>query len=169
MGPRVAAHAYSASLFYAITYVLTGLGVFGVILLLARKVNEVDSLADLRGPSRRSPWFALLTLLMALSLAGLPPTVGFQAKLSVLSAVIDAGMPRLPVTAVGCSLVGAFYYLRVVKMMYFDPHGDPARPVATMGLRALLSFNGLMALVLGLFPVGLMKLCDQVIRTTLAS
>lgn len=163
------AQAYSASMFYAITYVLTALGAFGIILLLARKGYEAEEIADLRGLSKKSPWFALLTLFMMMSLAGLPPTVGFYAKLSVLSAVIDAGMPWLAIVAVLFSLVGAFYYLRVVKAMYFDAPADDVPVQATFGLRSLLSVNGLLVLVLGLFPAGLMGLCYQAIRLTLAS
>lgn len=148
---------------------LTALGAFGVILLLARKGYEAEEIADLRGLSKKSPWFALLTLFMMMSLAGLPPTVGFYAKLSVLSAVIDAGMPWLAIVAVLFSLVGAFYYLRVVKAMYFDAPADDVPVQATLGLRSLLSVNGLLVLVLGLFPAGLMGLCYQAIRLTLAS
>ncbi|UCF22842.1 MAG: NADH-quinone oxidoreductase subunit NuoN [Ralstonia sp.] len=167
--PDLTAQAYSASMFYAITYVLTALGAFGVILLLARKGYEAEEIADLKGLSKKSPWFALLMLFMMMSLAGLPPTVGFYAKLSVLGAVVDAGMSWLAIVAVLFSLVGAFYYLRVIKVMYFDAPTDEGPVEATFGLRSLLSVNGLLVLVLGIFPASLMGLCYQAIRLTLAS
>ncbi|MDF6965570.1 hypothetical protein NLR10_25330, partial [Escherichia coli] len=132
------------SMFYAITYVLTALGAFGIILLLSRKGYEAEDIADLKGLSRKSPWFALLMLFIMMSLAGLPPTVGFYAMLSVLGAVVDAGMSWLAVVAVLFSLVGAFYYLRVIKVMYFDVPADEAPVEATFGLRSLLSVNGLL-------------------------
>ncbi|CAJ0806609.1 NADH-quinone oxidoreductase subunit NuoN [Ralstonia flaminis] len=167
--PDLTAQAYSASMFYAVTYVLTTLGAFGIILLLSRKGYEAEDIADLKGLSKKSPWFALLTLFMMMSLAGLPPTVGFYAKLSVLGAVVDAGMPWLAIVAVLFSLVGAFYYLRVIKVMYFDAPADEGPVEATFGLRSVLSVNGLLVLLLGIFPAGLMALCYQAIRLTLAS
>ncbi|WP_426397940.1 NADH-quinone oxidoreductase subunit NuoN [Ralstonia sp. R-29] len=167
--PDLTAQAYSASMFYAVTYVLTTLGAFGVILLLSRKGYEAEEIADLKGLSKKSPWFALLTLFMMMSLAGLPPTVGFYAKLSVLGAVVDAGMSWLAIVAVMFSLVGAFYYLRVVKVMYFDTPADEGPVEATFGLRSLLSLNGVLVLLLGIFPAGLMAMCYQAIRLTLAS
>ena len=167
--PDLTAQAYSASMFYAITYVLTALGAFGIILLLARKGYEAEEIADLKGLSKKSPWFALLMLFIMMSLAGLPPTVGFYAKLSVLGAVVDAGMPWLAVVAVLFSLVGAFYYLRVIKVMYFDVPADEGPVEASFGLRSLLSVNGLLVLLLGIFPAGLMAVCYQAIRLTLAS
>lgn len=167
--PDLTAQAYSASMFYAVTYVLTTLGAFGIILLLSRKGYEAEEIADLKGLSKKSPWFALLTLFMMMSLAGLPPTVGFYAKLSVLGAVVDAGMPWLAIVAVMFSLVGAFYYLRVIKVMYFDAPADEGPVEATFGLRSVLSVNGVLVLLLGIFPASLMALCYQAIRLTLAS
>lgn len=167
--PDLTAQAYSASMFYAVTYVLTTLGAFGIILLLSRKGYEAEDIADLKGLSKKSPWFALLTLFMMMSLAGLPPTVGFYAKLSVLGAVVDAGMSWLAIVAVLFSLVGAFYYLRVIKVMYFDAPTDEGPVEATFGLRSVLSVNGLLVLLLGIFPASLMALCYQAIRLTLAS
>jgi len=167
--PDLTAQAYSASMFYAVTYVLTTLGAFGIILLLSRKGYEAEEIADLKGLSKKSPWFALLTLFMMMSLAGLPPTVGFYAKLSVLGAVVDAGMPWLAIVAVLFSLVGAFYYLRVIKVMYFDAPADEGPVEATFGLRSVLSVNGVLVLLLGIFPASLMALCYQAIRLTLAS
>ena len=164
-----AVNAYSSSMFYSITYMLTTLGTFGLILVRTRKGFEAETLDDLKGMSRRHPWFALLMLVMMFSLAGIPPTVGFYAKLSVLQAVVSAGMTWLAVVAVVFSLIGAFYYLRVVKLMYFDaPVGEEPLEAST-GLRSVLSLNGLVVIVLGLFPAGLMDLCYQAIRATLAS
>ncbi len=164
-----AAAAYGSSMFYALTYVLTTLGSFGIILLLARKGFEAEELNDLRGMSKRSPWFASLMLIMMFSLAGLPPTVGFYAKLAVLSAVVDAGMTWLAIVAVLFSLIGAFYYLRVVKLMYFDQPTDNEPVNATFGLRSILTVNGLLVLLLGLFPADLMRVCYDAIRVSLAS
>ncbi|WP_186426411.1 NADH-quinone oxidoreductase subunit NuoN [Cupriavidus metallidurans] len=164
-----AVNAYSSSMFYSITYMLTTLGTFGLILVRTRKGFEAETLDDLKGMSRRHPWFAFLMLVMMFSMAGIPPTVGFYAKLSVLQAVVSAGMSWLAVVAVVFSLIGAFYYLRIVKLMYFDaPVGEEPLEAST-GLRSVLSLNGLAVILLGLFPAGLMDLCFQAIRATLAS
>ncbi|ABF07826.1 NADH-quinone oxidoreductase subunit NuoN [Cupriavidus metallidurans] len=164
-----AVNAYSSSMFYSITYMLTTLGTFGLILVRTRKGFEAETLDDLKGMSRRHPWFAFLMLVMMFSMAGIPPTVGFYAKLSVLQAVVSAGMSWLAVLAVVFSLIGAFYYLRIVKLMYFDaPVGEEPLEAST-GLRSVLSLNGLAVILLGLFPAGLMDLCFQAIRATLAS
>ena len=163
--------AYGASLFYIITYVLTTLGTFGLILLLARANGfESDQLDDLKGLSRRSPWFAAMLLLMMFSLAGIPPTVGFYAKLAVLQAVVHAGHVWLAVVAVMASLVGAFYYLRVVKLVYFDepsPDNAGAGFEASGASRAVLSVNGLLMLGLGILPAPLMGLCLQAMASAL--
>ena len=164
-----AANAYSASMFYSITYMLTTLGTFGLILIRTRKGLEAETLDDLKGMSRRHPWFALLMLVMMFSMAGIPPTVGFYAKLAVLQAVVKSGMTWLAVLAVVFSLIGAFYYLRVVKLMYFDAPAGEEPLEASMGLRSVLSLNGLAVILLGLFPAALMNLCYQAIRATLAS
>lgn len=164
-----AANAYSSSMFYSITYMLTTLGTFGLILIRTRKGFEAETLDDLKGMSRRHPWFALLMLVMMFSMAGIPPTVGFYAKLAVLQAVVKAGMSWLAIVAVLFSLIGAFYYLRIVKLMYFDaPTGEEPLEAST-GLRSVLSLNGLAVILLGLFPAALMNLCYQAIRATLAS
>ncbi|NSX05918.1 NADH-quinone oxidoreductase subunit NuoN [Cupriavidus gilardii] len=164
-----AASAYGSAMFYAVTYVLTTLGTFGIILLRTNKGFEAETLEDMRGMSRKNPWFALLMLVMMFSLAGIPPTVGFYAKLAVLEAVVAAGMSWLAVVAVLFSLIGAFYYLRIVKLMYFDvPAGEEVLE-ASGGLRSLLSLNGLVIVVLGIFPAALMNLCYQVVRTTLGA
>lgn len=157
------ANAYSAAMFYVITYALTTLGAFGVIMLLARQGFEAEQISDFAGLNQRSPWFAFVMLLLMFSLAGVPPTVGFYAKLVVLQALLGngltTGMVWLAVLAVLFSLVGAFYYLRVVKTMYFDPPAEVAPIVATQDMRIALSANGLSVLVLGIVPQYLLALC----------
>jgi NADH-quinone oxidoreductase subunit N len=164
-----AADAYAASMFYSITYVLTTLGSFGIIMLLARSGFEAENLDDLKGLNKRSPWFAFLMLLLMFSLAGIPPLMGFYAKLSVLTAVVAAGQTWLAVVAVLFSLIGAFYYLRVVKLMYFDEPADQGVIVASMDMRIVLSVNGIAVLALGLMPGALMAACSAAIIKTLAS
>lgn len=164
-----AAAAYGASMFYAITYVLTTLASFGMILLLSRQGFEAQELSDLKGLNKKSPWYAFVMLLVMFSLAGIPPTVGFYAKLSVLQAVVDSGMYWLAVVAVMTSLIGAFYYLRIVKLMYFDEPESEVEINAPAGLRGILTLNGIAVLFLGLFPSALMTLCYQAIKQTLAS
>ena len=167
-----AANAYSSSMFYVITYVLTTLGTFGMILLLSRQGLEAEYLDDFKGLARRSPWFAGIMAIFMLSLAGLPPTVGFYAKLSVLQALVSTNQPGLiwlAVAAVMLSLIGAFYYLRLIKLMFFDEPTDHS-PIRSSGdVRALLSLNGAAVLVFGVLPGGLMALCAQAIVKTLAS
>jgi NADH-quinone oxidoreductase subunit N len=150
---------YAGAMFYAITYALTALGGFGMILLLTRQGFEADNLDDFRGLNERSPWFAFMMLLVIFSMAGVPPTVGFYAKLSVLQAVVQIDMVWLAIVAVLFSVVGAFYYLRVIKLMYFDEVEDRSPLEAAPDLRLALSLNGLAVLLLGLFPGGLMALC----------
>ena len=152
-------NGYSASMFYVVTYVLTTLASFGVVLLLAREGFEADRLEDFKGLNQRSPWWAFIMLLVMFSLAGLPPTVGFYAKFSVLEAAVNAGFTWLAVVAVMASLVGAFYYLRVVKLMYFDDATDTAPITARRDNRVLLSANGLALLLFGILPQPLMGLC----------
>ena len=152
-------NGYSAALFYAIAYVLTSLASFGMILLLSRDGFEADQLADFKGLNQRSPWWAFMMLLVMFSLAGVPPTVGFYAKFTVIQAAVDSGFVWLAVVAVLASLVGAFYYLRVVKLMYFDDASDTT-PIAARGdMRALLSANGLALLAFGILPQPLLELC----------
>lgn len=167
--PELASSAYGASLFYMLTYVLTTLASFGIVLLLSRQGFECEHIDDLKGLNRRSPWHAAIVLLLMFSLAGIPPLVGFYAKLAVLQALVSAGHVTLAVVAVLFSLIGAFYYLRVVKVVYFDePAADAAPMSATCGQRGVLSVNGLLILVLGLLPGGLMALCVQAIRSSLS-
>ncbi len=163
--------AYSASMFYIITYVLTTLGSFGVILLLAREGFESEEIADLAGLNQRSPLFAGVMAVCMFSLAGIPPLVGFYAKLAVLQALIASGQALyigVAIFAVMMSLVGAFYYLRVVKVMYFDSPITVTTVSAPMDVRAVLSVNGALVLVLGLVPGGLMALCADAVVKTLA-
>jgi NADH-quinone oxidoreductase subunit N len=155
---------YSAAMFYTITYVLTTLTSFGIVLLLSREGFEADRLDDFRGLNQRSPWYAFMMLLAMFSLAGVPPTVGFYAKFSVIATAVSIGYIWLAVVAVLASLIGAFYYLRVVKLMYFDDASDHA-PLDTRGdTRVLLSINGLALLLLGIFPQELMGWCALALR-----
>jgi NADH-quinone oxidoreductase subunit N len=164
-----AADAYSSALFYAITYVLTTLASFGVLLLLSQNGIEVDQLDDLKGLFKRSPWVAFVMLLVMFSLAGIPPTVGFFAKLAVLNAVLGTGMVWLAVYAVMMSLIAAFYYLRVVKLMFFDEATDMTPLTPRNDLRVLLALNGAAIIVLGLIPGALMQVCVSAITRTLAT
>ena len=164
-----AVNAYSSSMFYAVTYVLTTLGTFGVIILLSRSGFEADTIEDFKGLNQRSPWFAAVMMILMFSLAGVPPLVGFYAKLSVLQAVLGTGQIWLAVLAVLFSLIGAFYYIRVVKVMYFDDAADDSKIVATPDMRLVLSLNGIAALALGLWPGHLMDACTNAIVTTLAT
>ncbi|MBI3043513.1 MAG: NADH-quinone oxidoreductase subunit NuoN [Betaproteobacteria bacterium] len=158
---------YGAGMFYVVVYVLMNLGAFGMILLLSRGGFEAENLEDFKGLNQRSPWYAFLMLLLMFSMAGVPPTVGFYAKLSVLQAVINAGYVWLAVVAVLFSLIGAFYYLRLVKLMYFDAPTDAA-PIAPRGdVRVLMSANGLAMLLFGILPEPLMSLCLFSIQVSL--
>ncbi len=150
---------YSAALFYTIVYAIMGLAGFGMILLLARAGFEADTLNDFKGLHERSPWFAFIMLIIMFSMAGVPPALGFYAKLAVLEAVVDVGHIWLAVVAVIFSIVGMFYYLRIVKLMYFDAPEDTTPINATLDMRAILSANGLSILLLGIFPGSLLALC----------
>jgi NADH-quinone oxidoreductase subunit N len=161
--------AYSAAMFYAITYVLTTMAAFGIIMLLARAGHESEEISDLAGLNQRSPLYAGVMAIVMLSLAGLPPLVGFYAKLSVLQALISSQQTSylvLAVFAVLMSLVGAFYYLRIIKVMYFDALQSPVHPItAPADARVVLSINGALILLLGILPGGLMTLCAQSINS----
>jgi NADH-quinone oxidoreductase subunit N len=152
-------NAYSASMFYVVTYVLASAGAFGIILLLARSGFESDEIKDFAGLNKRNPWFAAVMMMMMFSMAGIPFFVGFFAKFSVLVSVVAAGHLWLAILAVFFSLVGAFYYLRVVKLMYFDQPEHAAPIHVPMNVKALISANGLAVALLGLFPNYLMSLC----------
>ncbi len=167
-----AANAYSSAMFYVIGYVLTTLASFGIILLLARQGFESEDITDLAGLNQRSPLYAGVMAICMFSLAGIPPLVGFYAKLSVLQALIASGQGYaigLAVFAVIMSLIGAFYYLRVVKVMYFDEPVTATTVAAASDVRVVLSLNGLLVLVLGIVPGALMTLCAQAIAQMLAS
>jgi NADH-quinone oxidoreductase subunit N len=164
-----AANAYSSAMFYAVTYVLTTLGTFGAIMLLARAGFEAENIDDFKGLNQRSPWFAFVMLILMFSLTGIPPTVGFYAKLAVLQAVLATGQVWLAVVAVLLSLIGAFYYLRVVKAMYFDDPVDTSKIIASKDVRVTLSINGVAVLLLGILPGPLMAVCATAIVKTLAS
>ncbi len=158
---------YAASMFYVITYAITALASFGVILLLSRTGFEADELVDLKGLNKRSPWVAFLMLIVAVSLAGIPLTAGFFAKLAVLEAALKAGFLWVVVFAVLMSVIGAFYYLRIIKLMYFDEPTDNHPIEGTSGMHALLSVNALTILVFGLFPGALISACMAAINRTL--
>ena len=167
-----AANGYSSSMFYMVAYVLTTLGSFGMIMLLSRQGFEAEQIDDLKGLAKRSPWFAGVMAVLMFSLAGLPPTIGFYAKLAVLQAVVSTnvtGYIVLAVVAVVLSLVGAFYYLRVVKVMYFDEPTDTRPIVASGEVGAVLSLNGAAVLVFGLLPDGLMTVCREAIVKALTT
>ncbi len=160
-------NGYGASMFYIITYVLTNLGAFGMIMLLSRAGFEAENIEDFKGLNQRNSWYAFLMLLIVLSLAGLPPMVGFFAKLAVLQAVLQAGYVWIVVVAVMFSLVGAFYYLRIVKLMYFDTATDVSIIQAESDTRLMISVSGLAVLALGLFSQPLLALCAYAINRSL--
>jgi NADH-quinone oxidoreductase subunit N len=155
------AQGYQAAMFYTITYVIIAAGAFGMILLLSRQGFEADALDDFKGLNARSPWFAGMMAILMFSLAGVPPFVGFPAKLGVIQAVLAAGYVWLAVVAVLFSVVGAYYYLRIVKLMYFDEPVDTAKLGGSALMRTVLSINALLALGLGVLPAALLTLCKQ--------
>jgi NADH-quinone oxidoreductase subunit N len=151
---------YAAALFYAMTYVVMAVGSFGMILILSKAGFEAENVDDFRGLNDRNPWLAFLMLLLMMSMAGVPFMVGFYAKLVVLQAIISQGMVWLAVYSVVFSVIGAFYYLRVVKVMYFDPPPEGAEPVRPpLDTEVAISVNGLLVLLLGLYPTALMTWC----------
>ena len=166
-----AGNGYGSALFYVLTYVLTTLGTFGLIMVLSRPGFESEQVSDLAGLNKRSPMLAGAMAVFMFSLAGIPPTVGFYAKLAVLQSLITTNstwLIQLSVIAVLLSLIGAYYYLRVVKVMYFDEPTDTTPVLAGGEARALLSANAAAVLVLGILPGGLMALCARVITQSLA-
>ncbi len=168
-----AGNAYSSAMFYTIAYVLTTLGTFGIIMVLAREGFESEEIADFAGLNRRSPWLAGMMAIFMFSLAGAPPMIGFYAKVAVLQALVTTNVALyiwLAVFAVVMSLVGAYYYLHVVKVMYFDePAGAVTQPRGTAGASVLLAANGLAVLLLGILPGGLMAACRDAIVKALAT
>lgn len=164
---RYALNAYSSAMFYVLAYVLMSCGSFGVILMMARAGFEADNLDDYKGLNKRNPWFAGVMLMLMFSMAGVPFFIGFFAKFAVLQAVVAAGYLWLAIVAVLFSLIGAFYYLRVVKLMYFDAPVDETPIAAPLDMRILVSANGLAVALLGLFPQVLMSLCAYALLRSL--
>ncbi|MGV8991030.1 MAG: NADH-quinone oxidoreductase subunit NuoN [Thiobacillus sp.] len=156
-------NGYGSAMFYVLVYALMSLGSFGMILLLSRAGFEADKLDDFKGLNQRSPWLAFMMLLLMFSMAGVPPTVGFYAKLAVLQAVVEIGYVWLAIAAVMFSLVGAFYYLRIVKLMYFDTPHDTTPITNSPDVRIIMSTNGLAILALGIVPQPLMAVCIHAI------
>jgi NADH-quinone oxidoreductase subunit N len=158
---------FAASLFYVIAYVIMTLASFGLIVHLSRKDAEADTLDAFRGLNRDHPWLAAMMAVVMLSMAGLPPFLGFYAKFFVLQALVGGGWIALAVLAVMFSLIGAFYYLRIIKLMYFDAPIEGDHRIAPVGdAVGLLSFNGLAVLGLGLLPQGLLALCVIVVQAS---
>ncbi len=164
-----AAAAYSSAMYYSITYVLTTLATFGLIMVLSRAGFEAEDLADFKGLSKRSGWYALLMTVLMFSLAGVPPLMGFAAKFAVLQSVLATGQLWLTVFAVMASLVGAFYYLRVVKTMWFDEPTDTAPIKVALDKNIVLGLNGALVLVLGVLPDPLLNACLHAMRATLST
>ncbi|WP_350281846.1 NADH-quinone oxidoreductase subunit NuoN [Nitrosomonas sp.] len=157
-------NGYSSSMFYVIAYVLMTLGAFGIIMLVSREGFEADKISDFKGLNQRSPWLAFMMLLVMFSMAGIPPMIGFYAKLSVLQAVLEAGYVWLVVVAVMLSLIGAFYYLRIIKFMYFDAPEQTQPIIFKPDVKVLVSVNGLAIILLGMFPQMLMGLSLSAIQ-----
>ena len=153
---------YSSAMFYTISYAMMSLGGFGIIMLMARQGFEADNITDLAGLNQRSPWYAFIMMILMLSMAGVPPTVGFWAKLAVLTAVIDVDLVWMAIIAVFFSIIGIFYYLRIIKVMYFDEAVDTQPLECGRDMQIALSTNGLAILALGIYPAALMSLCISV-------
>ena len=159
----VSLNGYASAMLYILAYMLMTLAGFGMILLLSRKGFEADKLDDLKGLNQRSPWFAFMMLITMFSMAGVPPTIGFYAKFAVLQAALQAGLLWLVVFAVLMAVIGAFYYLRIVKLMYFDEPKDRKAIDAPIEMKLMLSINAFGLLLLGLFPQRLMDICAYAI------
>jgi NADH-quinone oxidoreductase subunit N len=153
---------YASAMFYTLAYAIMSLGGFGIVLYMARAGFEAEELDDYRGLNQRSPWFAFMMLILMFSMAGVPPTLGFWAKLAVLSAVVDINMTWLAVVGVVFSIIGLFYYLRVVKLMYFDDAVEQQPIVCGRDMQIALSTNSIAILALGIYPAGLMAICSAV-------
>ncbi|PTN12020.1 NADH-quinone oxidoreductase subunit NuoN [Nitrosomonas aestuarii] len=160
-------NGYSSSLFYVFTYVLMTLGIFAMIMILSRSGFEAENISDFKGLSKRNSWYAFMTMLIMFSLAGIPPMVGFYAKFAVLQAVVNAGFIWLAIAAVIFSLIGAFYYLRIVKFMYFDAPDTEDPIIVNNDVKVLISANGLAVLALGIFPQSLMGLSLYAIQNSM--
>ena len=156
---------YAASMFYVLTYALMALGGFAMVIWLGRAGMEADRLEDFKGVNERNPWFAFMMLILMLSMAGVPPFVGFWAKWSVLREAVAADMTWLAVAAVLFSVIGLFYYLRVIRLMYFESPADAAPVTSLVAMRVVVSTNALAILALGVYPGALLRLCEAVVRT----
>ncbi|MDH3274133.1 MAG: NADH-quinone oxidoreductase subunit NuoN [Gammaproteobacteria bacterium] len=152
----------AAALFYTLTYIVAAAGAFGIVILLSRRGFEAENLSDFKGLNARSPWFALMMMFLMFSLAGVPPFIGFFGKLNVIDAVLSSGYPGLAILMVLASVVGAFYYLRVIWYMYFEPTEDMAVLQSSADTRLVLSLNSLAVLALGIVPGWLWTLCSQI-------
>ena len=158
-GIAASSAGYAASMFYAIAYAIMSAGAFGLVIYMSSKGVDADSLDDFKGLNGRNPWFAFLTLILMLSMAGVPPFLGFWAKLAVLQALVDADGTLLAVVAVLFAVVGLFYYLRVIRLAYFDSPEDETPIAAQSQLKVMLSTNALVVLGLGIYPSALLALC----------
>jgi len=158
------AQGYASAMFYAIVYALMAAGAFGILTILSRKGFDAENLEDLKGLNDRDSWYAAMMAIMMFSMAGVPPTVGFMAKLLVLEAVVRVDLVWLALVAVFFSIIGAFYYLRVVKFIYFDKPASDAPIITSGGVRVAMTVNGLAVLLLGIFPAALLGLCQTAFR-----
>jgi NADH-quinone oxidoreductase subunit N len=158
------AQGYQAAMFYMISYIIVAAGAFGMVLLLAKEGFEADKITDFKGLNARSPWFAGMMAILMFSLAGVPPFIGFWAKLGVIQAVLDVHMTWLAVVAVLFSVVGAYFYLRIVKLMYFDEPSETASIGGSLLMRTVLSANALLAFALGVIPGTLLQICQRALQ-----
>ena len=158
---------YGSAMFYTVVYMIMSLGTFGMIMMLSRAGFEADTLNDFKGLNQRSPWLAFMMMLLMLSMAGIPPTVGFYAKFAVLNAIVQTGHTWLAVVAVMFSLIGAFYYLRIIKLMYFDAPESHVPIVVESDTGLLITLNGMGVLILGLMPGTLMSICAVSVQQSL--
>lgn len=153
---------YTAALYYALVYSLMSVAAFGLLILMSRDGMEIENIDDLKGLNKRSPWLALMMMIVMFSMAGVPPTAGFFIKLLVLKALVDANMTWVAVLGLLFAVIGAYYYIKVVKVMYFDKQQEEIRPpVLSLATRVIFSLNCLMLLYLGLFPTGLLLACSK--------
>jgi NADH-quinone oxidoreductase subunit N len=152
---------FAAALYYVVVYSITSVGAFGVIILMSYKGQHIDSLDDFKGLGKRSPWLAFLMLLIVFSLAGVPPTVGFFAKLAIIQALLDVNMTWVAIMAMAFSIIGIFYYLKIVRLMYFDSSENKAPVLGGYDLRLVLSLHGISILLLGVIPAPLFLFCQQ--------
>jgi NADH-quinone oxidoreductase subunit N len=156
------AEGYAASMFYALVYSLMSMGGFGMIILLSRQGFEADNIDDYKGLSKRNPWYALMMLILMFSMAGIPPLIGFYAKLTVIKSIVDVNLISIAIVAVLMSVIGAFYYLRIIKVMYFDTPEQHQVLEAPVDMQLMISANALAVLILGIFPGSLLALCASV-------